>query len=409
MIRIKYIIADGNSFEAITQRIHHLASRLSKEDYVLYIEEPGNIISVFLSPEKPLSNMQKWRKGLRLERHRTYVFTPPPMLPFGYIFPSINAFNHFIQGLFLKYYLRDFDVSQSTVIVPNILGKGWRHLFKHAPLVYDCCDEISEFKIQSLRKDVVKREEMDLMHASDLVVVTSQLLWEKKRIYNNSTEIIRNGCDPEFFAKVEEYREQEPPSDLASIKKLGPIIGFFGNVGPWLDVDLIVGILDKRTDWQIVFIGPVFIPTDRMKLFTNCHFLGKKPYSELPKYLAHFSCGIIPFVQSELTKYVNPIKAYEYLAGGVGVVGTSLDEYNYFENFVFQADTVDGFVEAIEQILQRNYKEEREKRTQFAMKNDWKSRLDRYMELMKVADAKYCESHANQGKPALDEKKAAAE
>ena len=90
-------------------------------------------------------------------------------------------------------------------------------------------------------------------------------------------------------------------------------------------------------------------------------------------------------------------------------MGTSLDEYNYFENFVFQADTVDGFVGAIEQILQRNYKEEREKRTQFAMKNDWKSRLDRYMELMKVADAKYCESHANQGKPALDEKKAAAE
>ena len=388
MVKFKYIIADGNSFEAITQRIHHLASRLSNDGYVLYIEEPGNIISIFLSPEKPVANLWKWRQGLRLEKNHIYVFSPPPMLPFGYIFPSINAFNHYIHRLILSYFLRNHDVSNATVVVPNILGKGWRSFFKLSPMIYDCCDEITEFRIPSLRKEVVKREEMDLMHDADMVVTTSQLLWEKKRIYNNDTIIVRNGCENEFFAKAEELRNENPPKDLQPIMKLGPVLGFFGNIGPWFDVDLLTGILDKRPNWQVVLIGPVFISTDRLKLFPNCHILGKKPYSELPSYLAHFDCGIIPFVHSELTKYVNPVKAYEYLAGGAGVVGTSLDEYRFFENLVLEADTVDSFIPAVEQVLKQNFLEVRKKRMEFASRQNWQSRLDKYVELMKVAEEK---------------------
>ena len=388
MVKFRYIIADGNSFEAITQRVHHLATNLSKENYILYIEEPGNIISVFLSPEKPLANLWKWRKGLRLEKNHIYIFTPPPLLPFGYIFPSVNAFNHFIQGSILRHFLKGHDISNAVVVVPNILGKGWRHFFKKSPLVYDCCDEITEFKIPSLRKEAVKQQEMELMHDADLVVVTSQLLWEKKRIYNSDTAIVRNGCEHELFAKAEELRNEVPPKDLEPIRKLGPILGFFGNIGPWFDVDLVAGILDKRPKWQIVLIGPVFISTDRFKLFPNCHILGKKPYSQLPSYLAHFDCGIIPFVHSELTRYVNPVKAYEYLAGGVGVVGTSLDEYRYFENMVAEADTIDSFVSAVEQMMKQNYMEARKKRMEFASRQSWRSRLDQYMELIGIAEEK---------------------
>jgi hypothetical protein len=386
MIRIKFIVADGNSFEAITQRVHHLAKRLAEEDYVLYIEEPGNVISVFLSHEKPISNLWRWSEGLRLVKNRIYVFTPPALLPFGYIFPSVNAFNHFIQGLLLKYFMKGIDTSHATMIIPNILGKGWRHLFPNAPLVYDCCDEITEFKIPSLRKNMVKREEIDLIHDADYVVVSSQLLYEKKRIHNSCIGVVRNGCEYEFFAEAELMRDEQPPSDLIPVKKQGPIIGFFGNIGPWFDVDLVSSVMHKQPKWQFVFIGPVFIPTDRLKMFSNCHILGKKPYSELPSYLAHFNCGIIPFMHNELTKYVNPVKAYEYLAGGVGVVGTSLDEYAYFDNLVLSADTPDSFIKAIEQILKQNYMEARKKRMEFAKSNDWNERHLKYKELLDVAE-----------------------
>ena len=391
MIKIRYVIADGSSFEAITQRIHHLASKLAEDEYLLYIEEPGNIISVFLSHEKPLSNLWRWKEGLRLERPRTYVFTPPPALPFGYIFPSVNAFNHFIQGLFLRLFLKEIDLSSATVIVPNILGKAWRHMFPKAPMVYDCCDEITEFKIPSMRKDVVKREEIELMHDTDLVVVSSQLLYEKKRIYNKNMEIIRNGCEYEFFARAEELRDSEPPDDLARIKKHGPIIGFFGNISTWFDIHLVAEILNKRSKWQMVFIGPVFISTEQLKTFPNCHFLGKKPYKELPRYLSHFDCAIIPFLQNELTKYVNPVKAYEYLAGGVGVVGTPLDEYNYFDNHVLEAENAGQFIRAIEQIMKQKNLESRNKRMAFAKEQDWNCRLDKYIELIAVAEKSHLE------------------
>jgi hypothetical protein len=402
MTRIKYIIADGNSFEAITQRVHHLAKRLAQEDYILYIEEPGNIISIFLSQEKPVSNLWKWFSGLRLEQHGTYVFTPPPMLPFGYISPTINAFNHWVQGLILKIYTREMDFSHAVLLIPNILGKGWRHLFRKSPMIYDCCDEITEFKIPSLRKEVARREEIELMHDCDLVVVSSQLLYEKKRIHTGNIDIIRNGCEYEFFATCEELRMQPPPSDLELIKKAGPVIGFFGNIAPWFDTDIVAGILNNRTNWQVVLIGPSFINLDRFQVFPNFHYLGKKPYKELPSYLAHFDCGIIPFIRNELTKYVNPVKAYEYLAGGVGVVATPLDEYNYFDGLVIQAETIDQFISAIEQVLELKQKDIRDKRMNFAKLNDWKIRLDNYVELIKSAGSEHYLKAAQKAEVSLD-------
>ena len=54
--------------------------------------------------------------------------------------------------------------------------------------------------------------------------------------------------------------------------------------------------------------------------------LGPKPFSALPKYIAHFTVGIIPFVVNELTRAVNPIKLREMMAAGCRVVSTALPE-----------------------------------------------------------------------------------
>ncbi|MFH1514818.1 MAG: hypothetical protein ABIG42_05090, partial [bacterium] len=102
-------------------------------------------------------------------------------------------------------------------------------------------------------------------------------------------------------------------------------------------------------------------------------------------------CGIIPFLRNELTKYVNPVKAYEYLAGGVGVVGTPLDEYNYFDNNVLQAGNAENFIRAIEQIMKQNYLEARKKRMDFAKEQDWNVRLEKYIELIKEAEKSHIE------------------
>jgi len=56
------------------------------------------------------------------------------------------------------------------------------------------------------------------------------------------------------------------------------------------------------------------------------HLLGPKPFADLPRYVSHFTVGIIPFVVNDLTRAVNPIKLREMLAAGCPVVSAALPE-----------------------------------------------------------------------------------
>jgi hypothetical protein len=58
----------------------------------------------------------------------------------------------------------------------------------------------------------------------------------------------------------------------------------------------------------------------------NLHFLGERPYTQLPAYLAAIDVLLIPFRLMELTHAVNPIKLYEYCATGKPIVSTPLEE-----------------------------------------------------------------------------------
>ena len=88
----------------------------------------------------------------------------------------------------------------------------------------------------------------------------------------------------------------------------------------------------KRADWHFVLIGDAdsSIDLSRYRAMPNMHFLGRKPYSDLPAYCQHFDVGLIPFKVNELTYAVNPIKLREYLSAGLPVVSTPMPEVQLY-------------------------------------------------------------------------------
>jgi hypothetical protein len=56
----------------------------------------------------------------------------------------------------------------------------------------------------------------------------------------------------------------------------------------------------------------------------NVVYLGLKPQTDLPAYVQRFDVGLVPFVLSEVTHSVSPLKVYEYLASGVPVAAPPL-------------------------------------------------------------------------------------
>ena len=54
----------------------------------------------------------------------------------------------------------------------------------------------------------------------------------------------------------------------------------------------------------------------------NIHYLGGKPYGDLPAYIANWDIAVMPFARNAATRFISPTKTPEYLAGGKPVVST---------------------------------------------------------------------------------------
>lgn len=269
-------------------------------------------------------------------------------------------------------YVRDkFGLSQLVSIVdlpfwtPLVTAMDQHHI------VYDCMDHHAGF---STNNKTMLHQEEQLLREAGLVVTTSLHLYNWAAPYNPSTVLIRNAADTNHFSKPAQADELLP--ELESIHQ--PIIGYYGAISDWFDVQLIESLARNRSDWTFVLIGHTFgCDTSGIEGLSNVLLLGEKPYHELPAYLHRFQVALIPFIKNELTQATNPVKLYEYLAAGKPVVSTELPEVkSVAEGLVSIADTVAQFEEAIEAALLESEEGVMEQRQQFAENNNWEQRYE---------------------------------
>jgi glycosyltransferase involved in cell wall biosynthesis len=52
------------------------------------------------------------------------------------------------------------------------------------------------------------------------------------------------------------------------------------------------------------------------------HFLGVKGRAELPAYLSHLDCSLMPYRRDEWGRHGSPLKVWDYLYAGPPVAGT---------------------------------------------------------------------------------------
>jgi glycosyltransferase involved in cell wall biosynthesis len=84
---------------------------------------------------------------------------------------------------------------------------------------------------------------------------------------------------------------------------------------------------------------------------TNVYFLGARPYERLYEYLAAFDVLLIPFLVTDLTRAVNPIKLYEYCATGKPIVATPIDDVVAVGELCYVGGDTDTFGAAIDSAL----------------------------------------------------------
>jgi glycosyltransferase involved in cell wall biosynthesis len=216
-------------------------------------------------------------------------------------------------------------------------------------LIYHCVDEYSAFT--DIPTEPILKMEMELMEKSDLVIVSAEKLLEDKKHFNKNTVLVRHGTDWQHFRKALND-ETKIPDDIATLPK--PIIGFHGLLADWIDYDLLKKIAEKYEKGSVVLIGKVTADAENMALtlkhLPNVHFLGRKPYQDLPAYCKAFDVSLNPFVVNELTLAANPLKVREYLAAGLQVVSTNIPEVRVLENCLV-GENHDDFISKVDFIL----------------------------------------------------------
>lgn len=189
-----------------------------------------------------------------------------------------------------------------------------------AAIVYDCMDELSAFRFAD---PALVAREAELMARADLVFTGGYSLYEAKRARHRDIHPFPSSVDIGHFAQARGAIAD--PVDQAELPR--PRLGYFGVIDERIDLELIDQIASARPDWQLIMVGPVvkIDPAD-LPAPANIHWLGQKPYDELPAYLAGWDAALMPFAINEATRFISPTKTPEYLAGGLPVISTPITD-----------------------------------------------------------------------------------
>lgn len=350
----------------VYQRPQHLMSRCARDRRVFFVEEP--II------DEGEARLHVEVQAVSAE-DMAYVWVVVPHIPTGLSDDERTA----ILGTLLDQLMRDHDIHSHILwyYTPEALAFT-RHL-KPQATIYDCMDELSLFKDANPKLFGL---EVELFSRADVVFTGGQSLYNAKRSQHNNIYCFPSSIDRKHF---EQARHPLPePGDQHEIPH--PRLGFFGVLDERLDIQLLAGIAAARPEWHLVLLGPIVkIDPDQLPKNANIHYLGMKSYQELPTYLAGWDVALLPFALNESTRFISPTKTPEYLAGGREVVSTPIPDVvqPYGEkHFVQIASDIDGFVQAIQRILDGNAMDEsvRKERdaflTEMSWDNTWQSMSD---------------------------------
>jgi UDP-galactopyranose mutase len=245
----------------------------------------------------------------------------------------------------------------------------WSRHLEPVAVVYDCMDELSLFR--GAPAEMLERER-ELIDMADVVFTGGTSLYEAKRTRTSNVHCFPSSVDAVHFRQARATCVE--PDDQASIPHLR--LGFAGVIDERMDIELLGALALLRPEWHLVLIGPVVkIDPANLPQLPNIHYLGPKPYAELPQYMAGWDVGLLPFALNESTRYISPTKTPEYLAAGLPVVSTPIRDvvspYGLAE-LALIGMTGEDFVNAVESLLARSSGDQRR----------WLKRVDGFLSTM---------------------------
>jgi len=325
-------------WDYVWQRPQQLLSRFARSRQVLFVEEPvfvDDVGAAGLDVTSPCARLHRvvprLPARLRGSSFETAVVVRSllrPLLSDGGALAGM--FDHPVQWFY------------TPLPAPVMVGA-----FNERGIVYDCMDELSQFRFAP--PELVQCERF-LLDRADIVFTGGQHLFESKSRYHANVHFFGCGVDATHFARALSDDTRVPP-ELRDLPR--PVLGYFGVIDERLDYRLIARLAEHFAHGSVVLVGPTAkVDPSELPQRENLHWLGQRPYAKLPEYVKGFDVCLMPFALNDATQYINPTKTLEYMAAGRPIVSTAVpDVVRHFTPIVHVAYTTAGFLDAIDSSL----------------------------------------------------------
>ncbi len=344
---------------------NHILKRLAAENKVLFVNSiTMGFPSVsnpdfFLKVRRKLKSYAKW---LRKAPEGLWVMTPIN-LPF-YGSSLARKLNFWLLTIQVRLAMLMIGIRKPVLWVAIPSAADLAGHLGESMLLYQVSDKYEANEDSALSAEVIRSFDRKLKQSADVV------MYSGRKLFQESTEphrfFLEQAVDFEHFANEAE----EPAADIANIPR--PILGYFGAMDYVMDTDLMAEVSRLRPEWHWVMLG---LKSNLVRISApNVHFLGSRPYAELPKFVKCFDVCVLPWRQDNaFTSYGSAIKVREYLATGKPVIISPLYEYLNTPGVRIYY-SVEEFIDLVEDALQNDTPEAREQRQAVVRGNDWNAR-----------------------------------
>lgn len=385
----KILMAENSIITGNVSRVGgHQYSRLFSQEKIntFYLSPPVSLFHLlnFKNKKHTLNRFKIWLKGGVKVNDYLEEYVPFSLFPMK-DYPLLKS--RFFIDHTLNYTLPDMKnvLKKKGFLDVDVLVISELYLYQLAEfvnyklLVYRKTDDYQYFK--GYPKLLLEKEK-ELINKADLVFVTAKKM--KRDLEKSSKREIHylpNGVEDGRFAS-----EASLPQEFKSIAR--PRIVYVGTISSWFDKDLLKFCASENPKLNFIIIGPSNIDLSDLKLYNNVHILGGVPYDKVPSYLKNADLGIIPFKVDLLSKSINPVKLYEYLAAGLPVVSSFFEDLEDFQDIIFMAKNKEEFSSFLDKALQAK---DKEKYQRVAQENTWEAR---FRKMLKIIYG-YLENHSN--------------
>lgn len=261
----------------------------------------------------------------------------------------------------------------------NFLATELVKTFGPKKLVVDVVDDHRAWPgVSDSEKALLTDNYRELLAAADMSFCNCEPVQASMKEFDPAIRLVPNGCDslppsvqPKHSSAFKEFSEWK-----------GKIIGFIGNLESKIDIELLEKIAVAYPDALLVLIGSTHANPAvlTLKRYSNVRMPGVVPYNEAGAWVSRFNVGLVPHLKTELTKSMNPLKVFMYLAFGVPVISTEVDNVDDDCRLITIARDHQEFVAAVGVAVQGELTLDADMAKSYVEKNSWESRFEKHVD-----------------------------